>query len=136
MEMDSGVADLSQGGVELAVAGVGLFHGGCVVGFYRGGYADGRGAGSFYRRPCVDAGSGEQGGSEGSAFFGLQDFDGLAVDVGLNLTPEWTACAASAEANALDRDAQFVEEGEGVAEAHGYAFEHGADEVGAGCGWR
>ena len=35
-----------------------------------------------------DAGSGEQGGAEGSAFFGFEEFDGVAVDVGLDLTPE------------------------------------------------
>ena len=50
-----------------------------------------------------DAGSGEQRGAEGSALFGCEEFDGVAVDVGLDLAPERAARAAAAEADALRR---------------------------------
>ena len=61
-----------------------------------GGDADGGGAGCFYGGPCSYAGSGEQGCPEGSAFFCFEDLYGLAVYVGLYLSPEVVAGSASA----------------------------------------
>ena len=58
----------------------------------------------------------------------------MVVDVGLDLAPEWRACAAPAENDAIGWDAEFAEEREGVVEGKGDAFEDGADEVGAGGG--
>ena len=58
----------------------------------------------------------------------------MAVDVGLNLSPEGAAGSATAQADGFDGDVKFAEEGEGVAEAEGYSFEDGPDEVGAGVG--
>ena len=81
-----------------------------------------------------DAGSGEQRGAEGSALFGFEDFDGVVVDVGLDLAPERAASAAAAEADFFDGNAEFAEEGEGVFEGEGDAFEDGADVVRAGGG--
>ena len=51
-----------------------------------------------------DAGSGEQRGAEGSALFGFEDLDGVVVDVGLDLAPEWAARATAAEADFFDGD--------------------------------
>ncbi len=69
------------------------------------GGADGGVAGGFYGGPGVDAGAGEEGCAEGSAFFGFEELDGVVVDVGLDLTPEGAAGAAAAEADAFDGDA-------------------------------
>ena len=46
----------------------------------------------------------------------------MAVDVGLDLSPERAAGSAAAETDAGDGDAQLVEEGKGVFEAEGDAF--------------
>src|SRR6202012_1745583 len=57
------------------------------------------------------------------------------VDASLDLPPERAACAASAEADAADGDAECGEEREGVLERVGNALQHGASEVGGGvCG--
>jgi hypothetical protein len=60
-------------------------------GILRGdGFGDsyGGGAGCLDAGPRSDAGSGEQGGTEGSAFFGFEQLYGVAVDIGLDLSPE------------------------------------------------
>src|SRR5581483_8840357 len=62
------------------------------------------------------------------------DFDRVVVDVGLNLSPERAAGAAAAEADFFYGDAELVEEGEGVLQGEGNAFEDGADEVREGGG--
>ncbi len=96
--------DRFESGVEFAEAGVGVGHG---VGVFRrdgGGGADGGFARGGDGGPGVDAGSGKQRGAEGSAFFGFEDFDGVVVDVGLDLSPERAAGASAAEANLIDGD--------------------------------
>src|SRR5579875_3742630 len=127
-------ADLLEGWVELAVVRVVALHD---VGVLRGdslGGADGGLARGFDGRVGVDAGSGEEGCTEGAAFFGFEKFNGVVVDVGLDLAPEGAAGAAAAEADAVVGDAEFVQEGEGVLEGERYALEDGADEVAAGGG--
>ena len=69
------------------------------------GYSDALGAGCVEIWPCSGPYAGHQCGSEGSAFFRGQDFDSVAVDASLNLTPERTACSASAEADAANWNA-------------------------------
>ena len=96
------------------------------------GDVNGGGAGGLDGGPVADADAGEQGCAEGATFFGGEEFDGVAVDVGLDLAPERAARAAAAEADAGDGDVEFGKEGEGVAEAKGDAFYDGADEMGAG----
>src|SRR5581483_5868149 len=119
-------------GVEFAEAGVGCGHGIGVLGGDGGGGADGGVAGCGDGGPGVDAGAGEQGCAEGSAFFGFEDFDGVVVDVGLDLAPERAARAATAEANFFYGNTELAEEGEGVLQGEGDAFEDGADVVGKG----
>jgi len=83
---------------------VGFVHDGLVFGGDGLGYADGCGAGGFYGRPCSDTGSGEEGCAEGSALFGFEKLYGVAVDVGLDLTPERAACSAATETDGFDGD--------------------------------
>ncbi len=85
-------------------AGVGGGHGVGVEGLDGFGDVDGGGAGGFDVGPCADGDGGEEGCAEGPAFFGGEEFDGLAVDVGLDLAPEGAACSAAAEADAVDGD--------------------------------
>jgi hypothetical protein len=128
------MADLLQCRIDFAVLLVGLVHG---FGLLRGNGlrdADGCVTRGFDRGPGADAGSGQEGCTEGSAFFGFEEFDRVAVDVGLDLTPERAAGSATTETDAADGDAELFEECEGVAEAEGDAFEDGADEVSAGVG--
>src|SRR5580658_3204848 len=121
-----------KSGVEFAEAGVGLSHDVGVFGGDGGGGADGGFAGGGDGGPRSDAGSGEQCGTEGSAFFGFEDFDGVVVNVGLNLAPERAAGSAAAEADLFDGNAELMEEREGVFEREGDAFEDSADVVRAG----
>ena len=71
----------------------------------------------------------QQSRAEGAAFFGDEDFDGLAVDAGLDFAPEGAARSAAAEADGGDGNAEVGEEREGVLEGIGDAFLDGADEV-------
>src|SRR5580704_7040445 len=91
-----------KGGVEFAEAGVGLGHDVGVFGSDGGGGADGGFASGGDGGPGADSGSGKKGGAEGSAFFGLENFDRVVVDVSLDLSPERAAGAATAEADFFD----------------------------------
>ncbi len=55
---------------------------------------------SIHGAPDAGADARQEGGAERRAFFGGDDFDGLAVDVGLNLAPERRARASAAEPDA------------------------------------
>jgi len=61
-------------------------------------------AGRFHAGPCADGNAGEQRSAERATLVGRKQFDGVAVDVGLDLLPERAARAAAAEADAGDRD--------------------------------
>ena len=67
---------------------VGFGHGGGVLGSDGFCGADGGFAGSGDGRPGVDTCAGEKSSAEGCAFFGFEQFDGVVVDVGLDLAPE------------------------------------------------
>ena len=75
------------------------------------GDADGGGAGCLTEGHAPTPTPGEQGCAEGSAFFGGEEFDRVAVDVGLDLPPERAAGAAAAEPDAFDGDAEFARRG-------------------------
>ncbi len=98
--------------------------------------ADGGLTGSFDRGPGTDAGAGEEGCTEGTAFLGFEEFNGVVVDVGLDLPPERTAGTTATEADAVVGDTELGKEGEGVLEREGDTFKDSADEVSAGgrCG--
>ncbi len=69
--------------------------------------------------------------SESSAFFRLKYFDGMAVNVGLNLAPELGARSTAAKANGRDRHLHFAEDRERVAQAESDAFHDGPRNVSA-----
>ena len=104
------------------------------IGFDALGDGDALGAGGVEIGPVAGADTCHEGCAVGSTFFSGEDFDGVAVNRGLDLTPEGSARSASAETDAGDRDAEAGEEGEGVLEGVGDAFEDGADEMGRSVG--
>src|SRR5438876_5778255 len=96
--------DLAEGGVR-GVEG----DGGGGLRSDAGSDADGGGAGSVNRGPQASADASEEGSAVGRAFLGFDDFDGVAVDVGLDLPPERRARASAAQAYAGDGDVHFAE---------------------------
>src|SRR5437660_1898518 len=118
--------DLAEGGV----AGIQSSDGGGLRGDARGD-ADSAGAGGFDRGPQATADACEQGGAVGRAFLGFNNFDGVAVDVGLDLPPQGRERASTTEADAGNGHIHFAEKSERVAEAEGDAFENGANDMSA-----
>ncbi len=64
-----------------------------------------------------------------SAFFGGENFSRMPIDIGLYPSPEQPACAASTEADSVDGNGEFGEEGKGVAQREGDSLKHGASEM-------
>jgi hypothetical protein len=73
--------------------------------------------------------AGHQRAAEGSALFGGEHFDGMAVDAGLNAPPQGAARAAAAQPDAADRNAQLGKQRERVLKRIGNALQHRADKV-------
>src|ERR1700733_3898131 len=88
-------------------------------------------AGGVYSGPNFCADSGEDGGSIGCPFFGFHNFNFAAVNIGLNLAPEWRARASAAEANAIHGHVHFAKNCEGIAQTECDAFENRANDVSA-----
>src|SRR5262249_32585427 len=65
------------------------------------------------------------------ALLGFDNFDFVVVDVGLDLAPQGRTRAASAEADILNGDIHFIEDGERVFKAKGDTFEYGAHDMAA-----
>ena len=118
-------------GINSAIARVGGIHDRDVGGDGRDaiGNANDGGARGVYCRPNLSADARENGRAVGGSFFGFDNFDVVAINVSLNLTPQRRARAAAAEANAFDGNVHLVKNCEGVFQAEGYAFENGADDV-------
>src|SRR4051794_4786830 len=72
---------------------------------------------------------GEQGGAEGRAFGRIESVDVVAINVGLDLTPERAPRAAAGEADLPDRDPRLADHLEAVAHGEGGPFDHASDEV-------
>jgi len=94
-----------------------------------GGDANRRGAGGVNGGPEAGPNASEQRGAIGCAFLGFDDFDSVAVDIGLDLPPHGRARAATAEADAGNGHIHFAEKSERVAEAEGDTFENGANDM-------
>src|SRR5437763_3949317 len=131
-----GSKNLASGGIDAAVSGIAGVEGGdgCGLGIDARGDANGGVAGGVDGRPQAGANASKDCRAVGGAFFGFDDLHRVAIDVGLDLAPQGGARAAAAEADAGDGHVHFTEEGEGVAETEGHAFENGANGVGASVG--
>src|SRR6202000_3344507 len=81
------------------------------------------------RRPHAGTHTGEQRSTVRSAFLGCNHFNGLAVDVGLNLPPDGRACAAATQPYRTRRDADLGEDAQGVLKAEGDALHDGANDM-------
>ena len=94
----------------------------------RGDFDDGV-TGVLDRRPGARSDPGQNRRAKRGAFFGLDDVDVVAVDVGLNLPPERRARAAAAQPNTGDRHAELGEDAKRILQAEGDALENRADDV-------
>src|ERR1700704_1594048 len=88
-------------------------------------------AGTAAGGPQAGPNAGEDRRAVRGAFFGFDDLNGVAIDVGLDLAPQGGARATAAEANVRNGHIHFAEEGEGVAETEGDPFENGANDMSA-----
>src|SRR5438094_10351266 len=81
--------DAVCGGIDAAEGGIAGVEGGdgCRLGTDVGGDADRGGAGSVHGGPEARADAREEGRAVGRAFLGFDNFDGAAVNIGLDLAP-------------------------------------------------
>src|SRR6266571_5460796 len=125
------VENLLCSGIDAAVSGIADVEGGDGAGLRddAGGDTHCGGAGRINGRPDARADSGKEGSAVGGAFFGFDNFNWVAVDVGLDLPPQRRASATTAEADVFYGHVHFLEDREGVAQAEGHAFEDGANDM-------
>ena len=83
------------------------------------------------RRPDVRADSCQNRRAICGAFFRLDDFDVVIVDIRLNLTPKRGTRTAAAKSNALHRNFHLTENCERILQAVSDSFENRANDVGA-----
>src|SRR5437879_5654785 len=120
-------------GIDLAEGGIAGVEGsdGSVLRTDARGDANRRGAGGFHGGPEAGPNAGKKRCTVGRAFFGFDDFDGVPVNIGLDLPPQRSARSATAEADAGNGHVHFAEKSKRVAEAEGNTFDNGATDMGA-----
>src|SRR6266704_1637255 len=118
-------------GIDAAVSGIADIEGGGGGGLRddAGGDTHGGGAGRINGRPDTSADRGKEGNAVGGAFFGFDNFNWVAVNIGLDLPPQRRARATAAEADVFYGHVHFLEDREGVAQAEGNAFQDGANDM-------
>jgi len=108
-----------------------LSHSGCISRGNCLGYFDRGGACRFDGGPCTHTNGCQECRAERTTFLCRKQFYGTPVYVGLDLPPQRAVCTAAAQPDAGYWNAEFFEQGEGVAQAERNAFHHRTHTMGA-----